>query len=233
MHRFVPDGNALGRTFAGQDNQATATIIGVVSDALYNSLREPAPPTAYFHIGSSPVSATISVRVAAGRPSQVIAAVAKTLSTVNPELAFSFRTLGDQVDATVSQDRLLAGVSTFFAALGLLLAALGLYGVTAYAVAQRLGEIGIRMALGAAPGGVIRLVMSRVSLLVGLGIVIGVGLSLGATKFIASLLYGVEPRDPATLIGAAVVLAVVGGIAGWLPAWRASRIDPAEVLREV
>ena len=88
------------------------------------------------------------------------------------------------------------------------------------------------MALGAAPAGVIRLVLSRVTMLVSAGVLLGAGVSLWASKFAASLLYGVEARDPLTLVGAAAILAAVGALAGWLPAWRASRIDPAAVLRE-
>jgi ABC-type antimicrobial peptide transport system permease subunit len=123
-------------------------------------------------------------------------------------------------------------LSGFFGALALLLAAVGLYGVTAYAVARRRTEIGIRIALGAAPACVVRLVLSRLAALVGLGVLIGAALSVWTSTFVASLLYGLEPRDPATLVGAAATLAAVGGLAGWLPAWRASRIDPAQVLRE-
>jgi len=88
------------------------------------------------------------------------------------------------------------------------------------------------MALGAAPGGVVRMVLSRVTLLVGIGVAVGGAVSVWASKFVETLVYGLEPRDPATLAGAAVVLAAVGAIAGWLPAHRASRIDPAEVLRD-
>ena len=116
--------------------------------------------------------------------------------------------------------------------MALVLAALGLYGMTAYTVARRRGEIGIRMALGAAPPSVVRLVLSRVGVLVGAGVLIGAGLSIWASKFVASLLFGLQPRDPATLIGAAVVLAAVGGLAGWEPAWRASRLDPIAALRQ-
>jgi putative ABC transport system permease protein len=123
-------------------------------------------------------------------------------------------------------------LSGFFGGLALLLAAVGLYGVTSYAVARRRTEIGIRAALGAAPIDIIRLVLTRVALLVGVGVVVGAGLSLWASTFVASLLYGLHPRDPQTLLGAAVMLAAVGALAGWLPAWRASRIEPAQVLRE-
>jgi ABC-type antimicrobial peptide transport system permease subunit len=113
-----------------------------------------------------------------------------------------------------------------------LLAGLGLYGVTSYAVSRRRAEIGIRMALGAAPGRVVRLVLARVTMLVAIGVVVGAGASLWASRFVAMLLYGLEPRDPLTLVGAAVVLATVGAAAGGLPAYRATRIDPAVVLRD-
>jgi ABC-type antimicrobial peptide transport system permease subunit len=141
------------------------------------------------------------------------------------------RPLEDYVNALLGQERLVAMLSGLFGGLASLLAGLGLYGVTAYAVARRRTEIGIRMALGAAPAGVVRLVLSRVSMLVGIGVLVGAGLSLWASKFVATLLYGLEPRDPVTFVGAVVTLAAVGVVAGWLPAWRASRIDPAEVLR--
>ena len=122
-------------------------------------------------------------------------------------------------------------LSAFFGGLALLLAALGLYGVTSYAVSRRRTELGIRMALGAAPAGIVQLVMSRVLVLVGAGIVAGTVASVWASRFVATLLFGLEPRDPATLIGAALTLATVAALAAGWPAWRASRIDPAMVLR--
>lgn len=107
-----------------------------------------------------------------------------------------------------------------------------LYGVTAYAVARRRIEIGIRMAIGAAPADVVRMVLSRVSLLVGVGALAGAGISVWASTFLPSLLYGLEPRDPATLMGSAVVLVAVAALAGWLPARRASRMGPTDVRRQ-
>ncbi len=123
-------------------------------------------------------------------------------------------------------------LSGFFGGLALLLAGLGLYGITAYAVSRRRAEIGIRLALGAEPRRVVRLVLARVAILVGAGVVAGVAASIWLSRFVAALVYGLDPRDPTTLAGAVAVLAVVGATAGWLPARRASRIDPARVLRD-
>ena len=126
----------------------------------------------------------------------------------------------------------MARLSIFFGGLALLLAALGLYGVTSYAVNRRRTEIGIRMALGANPSGVVFLVLRRVATLVAIGVVAGAALSLWASRFVATLLYGLQPRDPMTFIGAAVVLMAIGLLAGWIPARRAARIDPTVVLRQ-
>ena len=123
-------------------------------------------------------------------------------------------------------------LAAFFGGLALLLAGLGLYGVMSYAVSRRRTEIGIRMALGAAPGRVVRLVLRRVALLVAAGVAAGAGMGMLAARLVASMLFGLQPSDPATFTTAAVVLASIGALAGWLPARRASRIDPARVLRE-
>jgi ABC-type antimicrobial peptide transport system permease subunit len=175
---------------------------------------------------------TISVRASTGSPMILARALASALVAVDHDLAFTFRPMTDQVSASLAQERVIAMLAGLFGALALLLAGLGLYGVTSYAVSRRRTEIGIRMALGAAPGGVVRLVLSRVTGLVGIGVAVGVGASLWASKFVATLLYGLESRDPVTLLGAAAILAAVGAAAGWLPAYRASRLDPADVLRE-
>jgi len=211
-------------------------VVGVVADAVYRSIRAPLRPTIYVPLAqrTDPLLFThfyIAVRASAGSPVLLSRSVAAALTAVNHDLTLTFRPLADQVNESLAQDRLVAMLSGFFGALALLLAALGLYGVTSYAVARRRTEIGIRMALGAAPTKVIQLVLSRVSLLVGAGVVVGAAVSVWASRFVATLLYGLEPRDPATLAGAAVLLAAVGGLSGWLPAYRASRIDPAQALR--
>jgi putative ABC transport system permease protein len=239
--RFFAGRRAIGETVSNR------TVIGVTADQVMQggfkldgtarSLRDGAPPAIYIPLAQTPepgpsgrASVIISVRWAASE-AQAARGVAAALRAVDPDLAFTLRPLADQIDAGLAQERMVAWLSGFFGALALLLAGLGLYGVTAYAVTRQRTEIGIRLALGAPAGGVVRLVMSRVVVLVGLGIVTGAAVSMWVSTFAATLLYGLEPRDPVTLAGGAITLAAVGALAGWLPAHRASRIDPLEVLR--
>ena len=235
--RFFAGRRAIGETVSDR------TVIGVTADQVMQggfkldgtsrSLRDGAPPAFFVplaQLAGGRTTVIVSVRWSAPQ-----AAAARSLSdalrAVDPDLTFTFRWLADQIDASLAQERMVAWLSGFFGALALLLAGLGLYGVTAYAVTRQRTEIGIRLALGAPAGGVVRLVLSRVALLVGLGIVTGAGVSMWISTFVAALLYGLEPRDPVTLAGGAITLAAVGALAGWLPAHRASRIDPLEVLR--
>jgi putative ABC transport system permease protein len=151
---------------------------------------------------------------------------------VDRNVSLTVHPLAAYVDSALSRERILAILSGFFGALALLLAGIGLYGMTSYAVSRRRSEIGIRMALGASAGRVVQLVLARVALLVGLGVALGAAASLWASRYVESLLYGLQPRDPVTFIGAALVLAAIGALAAWMPARRATRIDPARVLRE-
>ena len=241
--KFLNGASPIGHTIETDPGSPGTTppfeIVGVVADAVYRSLREPVPATMYVPLAQfddsrrpAPASMSVSVRSATGSPALLSRSVSAAITGVNRDLALTFRPLADQVDASLTQERLVAMLAGFFGALALLLAGLGLYGVTSYAVSRRRREIGIRMALGATPSGVVRLVLSRVTTLVGIGVAIGAGVSVWASTLVAPLLYGLEPRDPATLAAASIVLAAVGAAAGWLPAHRASRIDPAEVLRE-
>jgi putative ABC transport system permease protein len=210
-------------------------IVGYVEDAVYRALREPVPPTMYLPLAQQPdppSSMYVSVRAAGGSPALLTKSLATALTGVNKDVAITFRMLSEQVNASLIQERIVAMLSGFFGGLALLLAGLGLYGVTSYAVSRRRTEIGIRMALGAAPSGVVRLVLRRVALLVGFGVVLGAGISVWASRFVTTLLYGLQPSDPATLALAVLVLSVIGAMAGWIPARRAARIDPARVLRE-
>jgi predicted permease len=212
-------------------------IVGLVRDAVYDSLRDAIPPTMYLPStqgdGSDP-GTTIAVRAAGGSPALLTRSLVDALSRVDPDITLTFKPFHDTVRAATRQERVVAMLSTFFGGLALLLAGIGLYGVMSYAVSRRRTEIGIRMALGAGPAGAVRLVLARACTLVAIGLAAGLLLSFWAARFVAgsSLVYGLQPRDPATFAGAAVVLAAIGTLAGYLPARRASRIDPARVLRE-
>jgi len=238
--RFLDGANPIGHTlrrYPVRPDDASLEIVGVVGDAVYRRIRDPIPPTVYSSAMQPDRSLpsteyNLNVRSASGTSMLLTRSIADAIAGVNKDLALTFRPLSDQIGASLTQERVVAMLAGFFGALALLLAGLGLYGVTSYAVSRRRNEIGIRMALGAAPAAVVRLVLSRVSMLVGLGVVIGAGISLWAAPFVATLLYGLEPRDPMTLAGSIAVLAAVGAVAGWLPARRASRIDPVVVLRD-
>jgi ABC-type antimicrobial peptide transport system permease subunit len=172
------------------------------------------------------------VRTTAPDPAALTRSLTAAITSVNPALTVSFRPLDEYISTSLSQERLIAMLSGFFGALALLLAALGLYGITAYAVSRRRIELGIRMALGATPASVVGSVMSRTGALVGGGILLGGLVSWWASRFVSSLLFGLAPTDPLTIVAAMLVLTLVAALAGWLPARRAARIDPAEVLRE-
>lgn len=141
--------------------------------------------------------------------------------------------LAYQVDQSIQQEQLLAAISTLFGVMALFLAAIGLYGVTSYRVARLRGEIGVRVAVGAGSSAIAKLLVSRVLSPVGVGVALGAALSVWLSRFVTALLYGVSPGDPSTIAGAAAILVVVALCAAWVPARRARRIDPAEVLRLV
>jgi putative ABC transport system permease protein len=212
----------------------TYTVVGVVNDSVYKSARAGFEPVIYFPLAqmSVPKSLTLAVRVAGGSPAGLAASVGRAVARAMPEAGFTEHLMTDQLGQAVKQERLVAMLAGFFGGLALLLAALGLYGVTSYSVNRQRGEIGIRMALGADRGGVLRMIIGRVVWLVAVGVVLGGALSVWASKFIARLLFNVTPRDPLTFAAATVVLFAAALIAGWLPARRAASIDPAEVLRE-
>jgi ABC-type antimicrobial peptide transport system permease subunit len=236
--RFLDGASPLGHTITGLAVRGSAVpIVGVATDAVYNSLREPVPPTVYLPFAQSreaPIfgSMSLSIRSSGGSPLALTRSITATLNQVNPDLTWTFRPLADQINASITQERITAMLAGSFGGIALLLAGLGLYGLTAYSVSRRRSEIGVRIALGASRANVVRLVLSRVAGLVCVGAVAGTAASVGLSRLVATLLYGIEPQDPITLVGAVVVLGAVGLTAGLLPASRAARIDPAAVLRE-
>jgi predicted permease len=238
VKKFFRGANPVGRRFrirVGETLADPVEIVGVVKDAKYNDLRQEIPPTAYTAWSQTPYLfpfTNIEVRPAAGPPSALIAGAKRVIASVDGSASIEFTTLRAQVSKTLQREQLLATLAGFFGVLALLLAVVGLYGVMSHNVAHRRSEIGIRMALGAEECQVLRMVMREVALLIGSGIAAGLGVTLAVTRLVASLLYGVRPNDPLTLLSAAVVLAVAAGAAGYWPARRASRLDPMTSLRE-
>jgi predicted permease len=236
--RFFPGVNPLGQRFHVDappgEKTPSVEIVGFVRDAKYNSLHEDPSPTAYFpaiQIPGQNSGTSFELRTAIP-PSELAAAVKESLTAMNAGISIEFSTFAQQVDDSLARDRLVATLSGFFGGLALLLAVIGLYGVLAYTVTQRQKEIGIRMALGAAPVSILRLVLSDVARVLTVGICCGTIIALATAQFVQKMLFGLQPRDATTLALAIGVLAGVALFAGYLPARRASRLDPMAVLRE-
>ncbi len=237
--KFFGGRNPVGQQFRRDGPTGTTEpyqIVGLVTDAVYRRLREGMMPTMYVPLAQqSPLGASLSlaVRVPPAARASVVAPLTRALTNTDPAISLTIRPLETYLGAGVTQERLVAMLSAFFGGLALLLAAIGLYGVTSYGVNRRRAEIGVRMALGADPDRIVGLVLRRVGWLVATGVVAGVALSWWAAKFIgAALLFGVTSRDITTIAGSAAALVLVGAFAGWWPARRAARIDPTVVLRE-
>jgi len=238
IRRYVK-GDPLGqivRFERGPEGVQPVQIVGVVQDAAYRAVRDPIPPVLYLPLlqahRDGPGRLSLSVRAASGSPALLTRSLAAAISQEDPDLSLTFRPLTAFVDGALVRERLLAMLSGFFGGLALLLAGIGLYGMTSYSVSRRRAEIGIRMALGAHSSRVVALMFRKIAWPLGVGLVAGGALSYWASQYVATLLYNLDARDPATFIGAALFLSAVSAIAAWLPARRAARIDPARVLRE-
>ncbi len=236
--RFFPGLNPIGRYFRMEEQGAKPApliqIVGVVKDSKYESLREETYATAFFPMAQQTPGdggeETFELRTAA-RPSSLVVAVQDAFAGLNKEISIEFRTLDEQVKDSLVEERLLALLSGFFGGLALLLAMVGLYGALSFMVARRRAEFGIRMALGAEAGSILRLVMRDVAVILGAGSAAGVLISLATTQLLSKLLFGLGARDPATLAGAVAVLSAVAVIAGLVPARRATKTDPMAALR--
>ena len=160
-----------------------------------------------------------------------MASIKQAINDVNPGIDFEFKVFKTQVHNSLVKDELMASLSGFFGFLAALLAALGLYGVMAYMVVQRTKEIGIRMAIGAKRVDVVGMILREAGILTAVGLVLGTTLALGSAQVVKSLLYGLTPRDPLTMALAVITLTAVAALASFLPAYRASRLDPLRALR--
>jgi putative ABC transport system permease protein len=236
VRKFAAPGSPIGQrmTLTAGPQKRHRIIVGVVNDAVYRTARAGVVPTMYVPMtqgGPYPSALSVTAKMGSERQS-VERSIAETIRRIDPRLAVAYRDYSEQVRSTVAQERLVALLAGFFGGLAMLLAALGLYGVTSYWVSRRRPELAVRMALGASGGRVVWMVVRRIAILLVAGIAIGTALIAWAGKFIATLLFRVDARDPLTIGGAAVILVTVGLLAGWLPARGLSRLDPTTALRE-
>jgi predicted permease len=231
--RYYPGRNPVGLTYDLGSNPATRLeIVGVVADARYNDLRNETVPMAYYpwrQVGT-PRMSSIMVRTR-GDAAAIAPALRQAIASIHPDLFFQSRTLADQIDESLVRERMLARLSGFLGLLALVVACVGLYGVLSYGVTRRASEIGVRVALGASPSSVAGMVLRQTAGLIAMGVGAGIGLSLALTRLTATFLYGVKPNEPAVLAAAAFAMATVGLLAAYLPARRASRVDPLVALR--
>jgi predicted lysophospholipase L1 biosynthesis ABC-type transport system permease subunit len=235
VRRFLGTDASLGRELYFGEIQANAPglqIIGVVPDTKYHAVREGSVPVVYVPLAQEPAD-DLTIYVWTGVPSaSVLPSIRQQVASVNATLpVFNVRTLSQQVDNALGQERLLATLSSTVAIVALLLAVFGLYGIISYNVSRRVREIGLRMALGADRPSLLRLLLGQTSVMLLLGVLAGCTAASILLRFLREQLYGVSPLDPLTAIAAVAVVSSIGMAAGVIPAMRAVRRDPASVLR--
>jgi predicted permease len=234
VRRYFPDGIALGRHIGmGMNQKLDVEIVGVARDTKYESMRQEVPEEVYqpIHQVSFVIGVEAYVRTTRS-PEQTFSAVRQAVNRLDANLPVSgMKTLEKQQEDSLITERLVASLSSCFGLLATLLAAIGLYGVMAYMVAQRTREIGVRMALGAGQGNVLWLVMKEVLALVGIGIAIGLPAAFALARLAKAQLYAIEPSDPLTITLATVGIAIAAIASGYIPARRATMVDPMRALR--
>jgi predicted permease len=230
VREFLGGRGPIGLHFGGNDSKdPQREIVGIVADAKYDDLRKAAEPTAYIPLTEGQAHFTLRTEPP---PSALIPAVRRIVNDLDSELPiFDVRTQSQAIDRLMFNERLLARFSTLFGLLALTLACIGLYGLVSYEVARRTREIGIRTALGAQRRDVLRMVVGRGFLLVFVGALGGILIAIGVTRYLRSLLFGVRPTDPIIFLAVCLVLAVVTFLACFIPARRATRVDPVIALR--
>jgi predicted permease len=232
MQQYFGGRNPVGLRFGFGDSPDKIEIIGVVADAKYFNLRQTQVPMAYYPWQQvTPARMNNLIVRTHGDALVAAASLRRSIIGIHPDLLQDVRTISSQIDDSVFTERMLAQISGFIGALAMALTCIGLYGIMAHSVTRRVREIGIRIALGALRGDVIRMII-RETLMVGMvGLVIGAPLAIGLTRLIGGFLYGVKPNDPTVLGGALLALLGVSGLAGYLPARRAAKVDAVVALR--
>ncbi|HLK64521.1 MAG TPA: ABC transporter permease [Bryobacteraceae bacterium] len=246
VDKFIPNENPIGKRFGmgGVEHRADYQIVGVVDNVHFRNPRLPVPPMFFVPMlqmwksewadtgkARSNMIGNIEMHVA-GSPADLAAQVQRTLSQIDPNLTVAnLTTIDEQLGNLLGHERLLARLTTLFGLLALLLAAVGLYGITAYSVARRTSEIGIRTALGARRSQVIAMIVGGALRQIAVGLLIGIPAALATGRFLASQLFGVTSSDPLIFLGAALLLVMAASVAGFAPALRASSINPVDALR--
>jgi predicted permease len=231
-HYFFGPANPIGKRI-GLEKTPDVTIIGVVKDAKYINLRQPMRRHFYTPIMQEPHLFDLALHVKTGTETQAVANQLRAqIKELDPHLPlYDVKSLAAEIDQSLVQERLVTWLSTAFGLLATLLAALGLYGVLTFSVARRTREIGIRVALGAQRRDVFKLIIKQGMILVGIGVALGLGASYALSRLITTLLFGVSPTHAMTFVGVSSVLILVALVACYLPAWRATKVDPLVALR--
>jgi len=226
-------GTRFWREATPSSPEQQSMIIGIVKDTKYHRIKRPAGPIAYFSLSQdAEADSSMNLLIRCRLPIETAEqAVRQSLHDVNAGISFQFEGLQDQIQQSLRAERLLATLSGFFGVLAVILAMTGLYGVMSYTVAERTTEIGIRMALGAQRNKIIGMILGKAAVLLAVGLAIGVGLSVAAAGAASSLLFGLKPRDPVILVGAATLLAAVTLLASFIPSMRAAKVNPINALR--
>ena len=231
--RHFGDASPIGRTIITSGD--TLEIVGLAADSKLMSLKDAQPIAmafgAFAQLKSQAPIPRLRFAVRAGEPGQLRTGITNAIRGVDPRLAIEFRTMRDEADATVNRERLMAWMAGVFAALGLAMAVIGLYGTFTYVVARRRSEIGVRMAVGADRSAIVRMIMREAGVVLAAGLAVGLSGAFAAGRVLQNLLFAVSARDPWMLTAAAVSVIGAAGLASLIPAWRASRTDPIAALR--
>jgi predicted permease len=232
--KFFPDANPVGKRFRPFKNKADwIEIVGVCADTRYSNMRDSTPPVHFDLDRQSHVMGSITYVIRSSLPpAALVPSLRRAVQKIDPDLPINhIRTQQQQIDATMQQERIFASLTAGFGLLALALACVGIYGIMAYTVSQRTNEIGIRLALGADRGQVRGMVLREATWLATFGVITGLATAFGLAQLVKSMLYGLKPSDPASFVGAGCLLLTVALVAAWLPASRASRVEPMEALR--
>jgi predicted permease len=232
VRKYFPNENPVGRRFGNSlETSGEMEIVGVLHDVRYNSVRDAAPPTMYVPYPQTRVGGGVFELRTAGTPASVMGAVREAARQIDATLPLTdVSTQIEQVEKRYAQEKLFAQAYTLFGGLALFLASIGLFGLMSYNVSRRTNEIGIRMALGAQRQDVLRLVLRESMLLVAIGVAAGLGISVASSGIVSTLLFGLPPRDLRSMLFAVGVMVTVSALAGYLPARRASLVDPMVAL---